>query len=134
MKRLLISGIIYLIGVAVILALKPQFMFREDGVWKEFGIGRNSRTHTWFPFWLFVIVWAVFSYIITSLVIPGAKVSGIQDNSSIMRAVKKIRKSSRPVERELEPGYYVLNREGSEDGVPRYVYLGPAGPGDNAED
>jgi len=64
MRLLLYSGILYLAGVAIILALKPTLMFREDGGWKEFGIGRNPDKYTWFPFWFFVIVWAIISYCI----------------------------------------------------------------------
>lgn len=26
----------------------------------------------------------------------------------------------------LTPGYYILNMEGSKDGVPKYIYLGEA--------
>ena len=122
MKRLLISGIIYLIGVSVILAFKPQFMFREDGVWKEFGIGRNSKTHTWFPFWLFVIVWAVVSYIITAALIPGVKRRNL--DVDIVKTVKRMRNRVEETPQQLTPGYYILNAEGSKDGVPRYVYLG----------
>lgn len=62
MRLLLYSGILYLAGVAIVLALKPLLMFREDGGWKEFGIGRNPDKYTWFPFWFFVIVWAIVSY------------------------------------------------------------------------
>lgn len=88
MRLLLYSGILYLAGVAVILALKPSLMFREDGIWKEFGIGRNSDKYTWFPFWFFVIVWAIVSYclilILASLgLLPGIdlKPDGSLNNS-----------------------------------------------------
>ena len=37
MRRLIVAGLIYLTGIAVILVIKPQYMFREDGRWKEFG-------------------------------------------------------------------------------------------------
>jgi len=39
-------------------------MFHSDGTWKEFGIGRNPDRYTWFPFWIFALVWAIVSYIL----------------------------------------------------------------------
>jgi hypothetical protein len=69
MKALLFAGIIYLIVIAIVLIIKPKFMFTEDGVWKEFGIGRNPATHTWLPFWLFAILWALISYIFVIIVL-----------------------------------------------------------------
>ena len=68
MQRIIAAGILYLLGVALILILKPSLMFTEDGSWKEFGIGRNRNTHTWLPFWFFAILWALISYIITILI------------------------------------------------------------------
>ena len=68
MRRLLAAGILYLIVIAIILTIKPQFMFTDDGTWKEFGVGRNSNTHTWMPFWLFAILSALISYIVIILV------------------------------------------------------------------
>jgi hypothetical protein len=63
MRTLLLAAILYLIGVVIVLLLRPQTMFDEDGDWREFGI--LSKAHTVFPFWLFCIVWAVLSYCIT---------------------------------------------------------------------
>lgn len=131
--RLIVSGIIYLLGVAIILVLKPDFMFQEDGVWKEFGIGRNTKTHTWFPFWLFIIVWAIISYFITVLLLP---MPGTTPNLEVQTGTVKIPKRRRirePIESvaptpDLASGYYMLNSENS--GVPRYVYLGPKEPAD----
>lgn len=74
MKQLLAAGLLYLVGVATILILKPSFMFSADGTWKEFGIGRNPATHTWMPFWLFAILWALISYIVTILLFAIYKV------------------------------------------------------------
>jgi hypothetical protein len=75
MKCLLVAGIVYLSVVAVVLTLKPSFMFTDDGTWKEFGIGRNPATHTWMPFWLFAVLWALISYILVTVgyAIFGAK-------------------------------------------------------------
>jgi hypothetical protein len=79
MRLLLYSGILYLAGVAIILTLKPEFMFYPDGTWKEFGIGRNPDRYTWFPFWIFALVWAVVSYILIIMLasfnlLPGVEV------------------------------------------------------------
>ena len=69
MERLVSAGIVYLILIATALVIKPSFMFAEDGTWKEFGIGRNPRTHTWMPFWLFAILSALISYIVMTLIL-----------------------------------------------------------------
>lgn len=84
MRLLLYSGILYLAGIALALVLKPEIMFRPDGTWKEFGIGRNPDHYTWFPFWIFVIVWAIGSYIIMVVLasfnlLPGIYVSNDGD-------------------------------------------------------
>ncbi|NBR60268.1 MAG: hypothetical protein EBT86_01215 [Actinobacteria bacterium] len=64
MRLLLYSGVLYLAGIALVLTLRPEFMFHSDGTWKEFGIGRNPDRYTWFPFWIFALVWAIVSYIL----------------------------------------------------------------------
>ncbi len=67
MQQLVVAGLIYLLGIAVVLVVKPSLMFTSDGTWKEFGIGRNPATHTILPFWLFAVLWALLSYIIVTL-------------------------------------------------------------------
>ncbi len=69
METLLVAGSLYLIVIAIILTIKPSFMFTEEGVWKEFGIGRNPKTHTWMPFWFFAILTALVSYILAVLLL-----------------------------------------------------------------
>ena len=69
LEQIVLAGILYLIVVAIVLTIKPKFMFTEDGVWKEFGIGRNPATHTWMPFWLFSVLWALVCYILVSIVL-----------------------------------------------------------------
>jgi hypothetical protein len=64
MRILLYSGLLYLLGVGIVLALKPSLMFTSDGAWKEFGIGRNPEQFTWCPFWLFTLFWAILSFFI----------------------------------------------------------------------
>ena len=133
MRLLIFSGFLYLIGVAIILTLKPSLMFTEEGIWKEFGIGRGE-THTWMPFWLFCILWALTSYFIIVLlaelgIIPGLWVSHLEVESPAPRNSKSTA-SVTSAKGPMKPGYYMLNTEGSGiEGVPKYVYLGPAAPG-----
>lgn len=62
MRILLFSTLLYLIGVAAGLYLRPALMFRPDGTWKEFGLADQDSTV--FPFWLFCIVWALASFLL----------------------------------------------------------------------
>ena len=103
------------------LFLKPKTMFNEDGSWKEFGL-YNSEKYTWFPVWLFCIVWAIVSYGIVKFTISasgnGSKVDAEEVPTSVSRGKKN-----------LKPGYYVLNQNALEsEGVPRYVYIGEEPP------
>jgi hypothetical protein len=132
MRRLIIAGLVYLTGIAVILLIKPQYMFREDGRWKEFGIGRDPANFTHFPLWLFVIVWAILSYVLVAALegsfyreLPEYEEGEIVPDRP--RNNRNLRKNNGPVE--LTPGYYMLNeRATGRNGVPRYVYLGPEEP------
>lgn len=123
MRRLIIAGLVYLTGVAIVLIIKPSIMFREDGRWKEFGIGRDPEHFTYIPFWLFTIIWALLSYVIVLF---------IEDPVDLGSDVETPRrgKNSRNMKntvKELTPGYYMLNESSTgRDGVPRYVYLGAA--------
>jgi hypothetical protein len=129
MRRLLVAGVLYLTGIAVLLLIKPQFMFREDGRWKEFGIGRDPNYFTPFPFWLFTIVWGVLAYLMVMFVedmlgVPSDRIN-IKRNNAYVRNTRQVE----AVE-ELIPGYYMLNEAATgRNGVPRYVYLGPSAPG-----
>jgi hypothetical protein len=76
MKQFIFAGILYLIVISIVLTIKPSFMFTEEGVWKEFGIGRNPETHTWMPFWLFAILSALISYILVTIVMSFYATSG----------------------------------------------------------
>jgi hypothetical protein len=131
MRLLIFSGILYLIGVASLLFLRPSLMFTPDGVWKEFGIGRNPETHTWMPFWLFCILWAVLSYIFVVILaewgfLPGLWVSHVEVEAPAGRI-----KNASPLNKGPKPGYYMLNTEATGiEGVPKYIYLGPAAPGE----
>lgn len=129
MRRLFIAGLLYLTGIAVVLVLKPQYMFREDGRWKEFGIGRDPKNFTYLPFWLFAIVWAVLSYVLIALF--EEMLFGEQDEyqPNIQRPRNNRSSNKRNSDIELTPGYYMLNETSTgRNGVPRYVYLGPEEP------
>ena len=127
--RLLYAGLLYLLGIAVILALKPTLMFSKDGAWKEFGIGRSRERYTWLPFWLFAVMWAILSYLLVLIVTATAPVE---------RADKPMKAAVQPAmqpamqpapEGEMKKGYYILDtNETMKRGVPKYIYLGPEAP------
>ena len=128
MRRLLVAGVLYLTGIAVLLVVKPQFMFREDGGWKEFGIGRDETNFTPFPFWMFTIVWALLSYILVMFFEDMMDIPS--DRIEVKRNSVKVRNDYQANKvQELVPGYYMLNEASTgRNGVPRYVYLGPEMP------
>ena len=152
MRTFLLAGFLYLVGAAVILFIKPSLMFTEDGVWKEFGIGRNPATHTWLPFWLFAIIWAIISYIISIILVrnffsSSSSVENIlkQTNRPNNKNTKQNNRSTRIIEdiddvnmednmitkKSMPAGYYVLNTEtNSGNGEPSYVYIGKRLPND----
>ena len=144
MWTFIFAGLLYLTGVAVVLVLKPSFMFTPDGGWKEFGIGKNESRYTPFTFWLFCLVWAVLSYIIVILIEPVFKKAESEFPTAVnsrrnKRNVRFENDSDLVFEDELDgqgqeaqtlpKGYYVLNRKASKlAGVPKYVYLGEEEP------
>jgi len=133
MKLLLYSGLLYLAGVAILLLFQPPMMFREDGSWKEFGVGRDPKHYTWLPLWLFAILWAILSYMIVLFMAGGNLLPGIDTVSDEALDLDSLspRKRSKVLEgmEEAQPGYYMLNvGESGKKGVPKYVYLGPSAP------
>ena len=142
MKVFLFAGLIYLAGIAAILLIKPDVMFRKDGTWKEFGLGRNPNNYTWCPFWLFCIFWALVSYIISTIAVRIAigtttntttnisrskpsfntetvTISDLQDIQDMPRP-RRIRRGN-----DLPEGYYVLSKPIKAGETPSYTYLGP---------
>ena len=134
MKVFLFAGLIYLAGIAAILLIKPDIMFRKDGTWKEFGLGRNSNNYTWCPFWLFCIFWALVSYIISTIAVrlafrinstpsipytDAVSPSDLQDLQGVSRP-RRIRRGN-----DLPEGYYVLSKPIRAGETPSYTYLGP---------
>ena len=142
MSLLIISGLLYLIGISTVLILKPQLMFSKDGNWKEFGIGRNKDKYTWMPFWLFAITWAIISYIVvlviasasgflknkTELVIQNELIDPENVSTKSMMPVP-LNLKKKPSSNDMKSGYYILDtNETMKKGVPKYIYLGPEAP------
>ena len=130
MKVLLISCCLYLFGVVVLLFIKPKLMFDEHGNWKEFGF--SEQNHTWFPFWLFCILWGILSYFLVNYFI--SETETVATSSIVSIIAKKKGNKNVVVEREtireevevMKPGYYALDKETtSKEGFPKYVYIGP---------
>ena len=100
-------------------------MFDENGVWKEFGF--SGPNHTWFPFWLFCIIWAIVSYASVNFFLGENTSVSIVSNSK--NSVRKRGNSVVEIQHEVEvmkPGYYALDKETTtKEGFPKYVYLGP---------
>jgi hypothetical protein len=142
MLTFIIAGVVYLLGVAVVLFLKPSLMFTPDGQWKEFGIGQNPDRYSPFPFWLFCLVWAIISYLLVILFTSVAEKKQSINMPSFKQSnnsVKKININQAELDAdyarngdvdledtvELPKGYYVLNKKATKlAGVPKYVYIG----------
>jgi len=133
----------YIIGVAIVLYIRPSTMFYEGG-WKEFGLA-NTNSYTIFPFWMFTLVWAVLSYAFATLAMMFFASSALKTMSPpvqespiakpISKAAPKPPKmpkapkvpAAAPAASPSSPGYYVLDTPAS-GGPPRYVYYGPEPP------
>jgi hypothetical protein len=125
MLPFIISGVVYLVGVGIVLVVRPSFMFTPDGGWKEFGIGKNEDHYTPFPFWLFCIVMALVTYVIVVMLVPAS--SSFNNSRNRNTNVRANPVFDEPVE--LPKGYYVLNKKATKlAGVPKYVYLGAEEP------
>jgi hypothetical protein len=145
-----IAGSLYLVGVGIVLMIKPSLMFTPDGDWKEFGIGQREDRYTPFPFWLFCLTWALVTYFLVLVVEPYLfpeisrevyKVDPLPvevNEEVVMNNKRRNNNRRRPVleedievdeAMELPKGYYVLNKKATRlSGVPKYVYLGPEEP------
>jgi hypothetical protein len=147
MTLLIYSGLLYLIGISVVLILKPELMFAKDGAWKEFGLGRNKQKYTWMPFWLFAISWAILSYVIVLVIASSTGLGGVSNNIDVpvqsnsiepnnvsMKAMTPVLSNNMSRQRptsmnEMKPGYYILDtNETMKRGVPKYIFLGPEAP------
>jgi hypothetical protein len=136
---------LYIIGVALVLYIRPNSMFYEGG-WKEFGLA-NTNSYTVFPFWMFTLVWAVLSYAFATLAMMFFASStlhtmpAVESDSPVAKPISraapaakapkppKMPKPAAPATASspTSPGYYVLDTPVS-GGPPRYVYYGPEPP------
>ena len=141
MSLLLFSGLLYLLGISVILVSKPELMFSKEGNWKEFGIGRNKHKYTWMPFWLFSIIWAIVSYMVVLVISSmfgfvdkktdvSVSIESIEPNNISSKSVISVGKSKLNMNsNEMKQGYYILDtNETVKKGIPKYIYLGPQAP------
>ena len=144
MTLLIYSGLLYLLGISIILILKPELMFGKDGSWKEFGIGRNKQKYTWMPFWLFAISWAIISYLFVLILASTTGLGGVSHNTEVSVKNNSLEpenvsmKSMSPVlsdrkrpstSNDMKPGYYILDtNETVKQGIPKYIFLGPEAP------
>ncbi len=121
-------------------------MFTKDGIWKEFGIGRNKEKYTWMPFWLFAVMWAILSYLIVLTIASITGIGGVKNNIDVSVPSESIEpenvsmKSLTPQSislnkkkptsaGDMKPGYYILDtNETMKKGIPKYIYLGPEAP------
>jgi hypothetical protein len=144
MTLLIYSGLLYLLGISIILILKPELMFGKDGSWKEFGLGRNKQKYTWMPFWLFAISWAIISYLFVLILASTTGLGGVSHNTEVSVKNNSLEpenvsmKSMTPVlsdrkrpstSNDMKPGYYILDtNETVKQGIPKYIFLGPEAP------
>ena len=140
MRTLILSAVLYLLGVATLLLFRPKLMFKKDGSWKEFGT--ISDEHSIFPFWLFCIVWAIISYLVTLLVVGEYATAAVCTVAPVMNAVSSIEdespedaveplplktstRRSNIINKSMEKGYHMLNENATKKaGTPQYVYVG----------
>lgn len=132
---LLIAVLLYLVGVGVILYIRPTSMFRPGGVWREFGLS-DSEHHTLFPFWMFALVWAILSYAIATCVIllSGSVAAPPSDgieifSEPVIEPVSSVASSVAPVPpTPTQPGYYILNPDRINSNGANYIYYGSEPP------
>lgn len=135
MNVLWIAFAIYIIGIAVILYYRPTLMFRQEGgTWKEFGLSKKG-SYTVFPFWLFTIIWAFFSYVLATMgaifvasvarnSLPTSQVNPSYQTTPTHRPLPSLFHKTAPTQfpPQQQPGYYVF--ESRPSGPPKYVYFG----------
>lgn len=153
MRVLLYSMVLYLMGIAILLWVRPALMFKKNGEWKEFGM--NNSDTTIFPFWLFCTVWAVVTYAVVSSLVSEDYMDLMETTSTASSIIATARSASPapppapspvnltpeelgtasaaevPEENTAKPGYYKLSETVlKKKGVPRYIYIGPEKPED----
>ena len=136
---------IYIIGVAIVLYVRPNNMFRPGaGTWKEFGLNTTGN-YTIFPFWLFTVLWALISYVLATLAamflasaaLPNnmniplnnsniLPISAASSNNFPSAASSAQGSAAAPALGKL-PGYYIL-QPAANGNLPQYVYFGTEPP------
>lgn len=61
----LFSIILFIIIFTIIILLKPNFLYNQDGSLREFGIGYKNKTI--FPLWLCALILGIICYFIIHL-------------------------------------------------------------------
>jgi len=145
MEILWLAIIFYSIGMGLVLHIKPDLMFNEDGTWKEFGYQRDRSRHTLFPFWLFAVSWAFVSYAIAAAIYwiyPALSLAAMaattysygspdsESETEMEEEVEPKRGRGRPRKSEAKPreGYYVVDPESEKGGLRKFVYYGSNPP------
>ena len=148
---------IYIIGVSLVLFLRPKLMFRPNG-WKEFGLSSEAQ-YTIFPFWMFTLCWAVISYAIATLLNVGIAtiaLRSIEPESQGVSVPARVPKTNfiKPISSQYEvptvihtppvpitpaapaahatpqaPGYYIYTPQ--VNGPAKYIYYGNTPPTEN---
>lgn len=151
MRNLLYSAVLYLSGIAIVLYLRPALMFRKDGRWKEFGVnGVQGDDTTYFPFWMFCIIWAVVAHGLVHMfftddkgavnaVVKATRSAKAAAGVALTSYVQGAPAASAPVlpepTEEAKPGYYKLDDSlMRRKGVPRYIYVGDEKPSDMGDE
>ena len=133
---------IYIIGIAIVLFLRPSLMFRQgSGTWKEFGVNTTGN-YTIFPFWMFTMVWALLSYVVATIgaVFFASLTLRSRTRSPTVPTMESIAKpiSLAPIPMQIPasevmtpsvsrlPGYYIL--ETPMNAAPKYIYFGTEPP------
>jgi hypothetical protein len=155
MHVLFLALTIYLLGVTIVLYLRPKLMFHPGGTWKEFSLNPDPN-HTWMPFWLFSVLWAFASYLVATGIQRFLLSAGSNDIDAdvedmdmpeveVQEQAPVRNRSRRPVNLDVdidaEPvsknmglntsknGFYVLNtKKYNSNHVPTYVYYGDQPP------
>ena len=140
MKVLLLSCLIYLIGITVVLYFKPKLMFQDNGNWKEFGLSNDAK-HTWFPFWLYCVASAFVSYALSYFLYSfvdskhiqtNEVVENVEDVEQVVNTKSRAKNSKKNNASEMKSGYYVLDKEAFESkGIPKYIFIGSDIPDNN---
>jgi hypothetical protein len=147
MHVLFLALTIYLIGTTVVLYVRPTVMFHPGGAWKEFSLNPDDN-HTYMPFWLFSILWALFSYLVATFI---QRMSAGRPETDDFERIELPMELEPTAESTVEPemnlddiaepvsknmglnktrnGFYVLNtNKYNKSRVPTYVYYGDKPP------